>query len=44
MYKESAENHFCSKNKTEYVDYIYIYIYIYTLIFTEKDLRRKGLG
>ena len=27
MYKESAENHFCSKNKREYVDDIYIYIH-----------------
>ena len=41
MYKESAENHFCLKNKREYV---MIYIYIYTPIFTEKDQRRKDLG
>ena len=42
MYKESAENHFCSKNKREYV-MIYIYIYIHPFL-QRKTRDAKILG
>ena len=37
MNKERTENLFCSKNKREYVDDIYLYIYILT--FTDETQR-----